>query len=1216
MPVIFISHSSANNAETRALGDWLQAEGAGDLFLDFDPKRGIAAAERWRVALIDAGGRAKAVLFVITPEWLESEECRSELRFALGTQKPLLGVIAGDVSLSAIPSELTAQHQLVNLTKGTQYELFKIAPPPGYEPVEIRFSKEGLETLREGLLKLDLIGLDTPSFNWPAEGFEKETDGSPRSPWRGLQALDEPEAGVFFGRDGSLQRALDRLSELRSAGGRKLLVILGASGSGKSSFLRAGLLPRLRRLSNEYCVLPLVRPEEAVINGSHGFLSSLERLMRETGECVERATLRKEVEAGGGLLWRRLAGIQSATTKGSAESKVPTLILPLDQAEELFLPGAVEAKTFVPVLADTLFNGPEMIVIATIRTDSYAPLQGAEPLCDLQVAFSLPPISQGDYRAAIEGPADRLKAAGRNLTVDPILVDTLVAEATGADALPLLAFTMERLYRDYGGDGIIDTADYDALGRMRGAVEEAAAAAFQHPDKTPRIPADPGQRLRLLHKAFPLLVGINEENGAALRQVAKWDKIPIDARCLIERLINQRLLRSDTDDSGEVIVEVAHEALLRQWPTLTNWLNAEADNLRVIQAVQRAAAEWHDKGRTDVWLSHSSERLLTARQLQAKRAELSSKWGEVEQCYLEACERVEKERFARAARARRWITGLAISAAAIFALFGGVALWQFLIAQERAETAEIARVVALGNEARALNALAEIALERDQPLDALKLGLAAWPREKADPRPQLGAVLQITATALRMRHLELRHNKLIGVQLLKGDRVLSRSLDGTLRLWDLATGDEIGASMRHDSSVLGALISPNGRILSWSTDNTLRIWDPATGDQIGPAMKHDHWVSGAMLLDNDRILSWSRDGTLRQWDLETGAQIGPAVAHEKVVGALLMDDNVILSWSEDATLRRWDLITGEQIGPAMRHDAWVSGALPLKDGRILSWSSGDSTLRLWNPGTGTQIGASMKHDGRINGALLTRDSQILSWSDDSSLRLWDQDTGAQIGPAMKHITRVNGALLTTSGSILSWSLDGTLRLWNPATGAQIGAPLEHGGDINGALLTPNGQILSWSRQGILRLWDPLTRHQIGLAMQFDDLVLGALVTDGGRILAWSQSGAIGLWDPASGTQIGPAMRHDGWVRGARLVAGGRILSWSQDHTVRMWDQETGAQVGPALQHDLFVDGARLMKDGRILSLGRIMPCAYGIRLPVNRSARQCDTMVQYMEPYR
>jgi WD40 repeat protein len=140
-------------------------------------------------------------------------------------------------------------------------------------------------------------------------------------------------------------------------------------------------------------------------------------------------------------------------------------------------------------------------------------------------------------------------------------------------------------------------------------------------------------------------------------------------------------------------------------------------------------------------------------------------------------------------------------------------------------------------------------------------------------------------------------------------------------------------------------------MLSWSEDHTLRLWNVATCEQIGPSMKHGDYVNGALLLENgQRILSWSDDKTLRLWDVVTGEQIGPSMTHgDYVTGALPLENGQrILSWSDDKTLRLWDVVTGEQIGPPMKHEDSVKGALLIGDGqRILSWSE-DGSLQVWD----------------------------------------------------------------------------------------------------------------------------------------------------------------------------------------------------------------------------------------------------------------------------
>ena len=674
---IFISHSSVNNAEALALRDWMVARGWDDLFLDIDPKRGIVAGERWLRALQVAGARAKAVVFLVSKAWLGSQYCKAEFYEATREERPLFGLLVDDTPLGDVPTEMTAVWQLVNLTQGSGFEDFEVLPPPYDAERAVRFSAEGLEVLRNGLVKAGLTSIDTDSFPWPPTGDQT------RAPYRGLVALDRDDAGVFFGREAELVRTLDQLASLRSSGGRRLMVIQGASGAGKSSFLRAGLLPRLARDPRSWLVVDPIRPERAAIGGAAGLVAVLDAAGGALKLQGTRAALAAAIDRGAGGLAAQLAELQDAAMAAlpniaseEAAEKAPTLILPIDQAEELFAADAGdEAARFIAMLGDVLRHGPEMIALATIRTDAYPPLQNAPELKDLQVTAPLPVMGRDGHRAAIEGPARRVTDAGRPLTIAPGLVTKLLDGAKGGDALPLLSFTLEHLYVEHGGDGALDEADYADFGGEEAAITKAVDDAFANPqaqpatDTTPALPAVPAdavQQRRLLRSAFfPWLVSLNEANDAPLRRVALRTDIPEDALPLVERLVYPaRLLRTDVNDAGEPTIEIAHEALLRQWPILQEWLAEEADTLRAVQGVERAADEWDRGARAKVWLVHEGRRLREARRL-ADRKDLKSRFSQKMKDYLAACARHQRN---------RWTTAIAASIA-VFAV-AGAAVWR------------------------------------------------------------------------------------------------------------------------------------------------------------------------------------------------------------------------------------------------------------------------------------------------------------------------------------------------------------------------------------------------------------------------------------------------------------------------------------------------------------------------------------------------------------
>ena len=265
---------------------------------------------------------------------------------------------------------------------------------------------------------------------------------------------------------------------------------------------------------------------------------------------------------------------------GEAKRQPPALMLAIDQAEELFLTEAEEeARPFLTLLRDLLAtDGPAVIVILTIRSDNYERLQQAHELADVhKVPFDLGPMAKGSYAEVIKGPVRRLEGTTRALRIDDALVDALLAdiEAGGAkDALPLLAFTLERLYGEYHGGGHLKLEHYNRLGRVRGSIEAAVERAFKAADTDARIPNDRQDRLILLRRGLiPWLAGIDPDTGAPRRRVARLSEIPEEARPLIDQLVEQRLLSTDVaKHTGERTIEPAHEALLRQWGLLQGWL--------------------------------------------------------------------------------------------------------------------------------------------------------------------------------------------------------------------------------------------------------------------------------------------------------------------------------------------------------------------------------------------------------------------------------------------------------------------------------------------------------------------------------------------------------------------------------------------------------------------------------------------------------------------
>jgi TIR domain len=581
---IFISHSSHNVDRAKEVFSWLTTNGWDDVFLDLDPERGIAAGQRWKDALQKAAQRCEVVLALVSKEWLASGWCKAEIDTArLMGKKIIIALIGADKS--AVPLDLTDE-QWVDLEAG---------------PEEYRRLAAGLR----------LAGLDPSTF-------ELEPG---RRPYPGFAFFDEKDAAIFFGRDGQIVRALDRIRGLARTGVERMLVILGASGSGKSSFLRAGLWPRLNRDDRTWLPLPTIRPERAAVSGSFGLAQALQQKMSEERFATgirkrdlprSRAAIQEFIETNeDGLLkiFDALREIAHEQALDGEDSPSPTIILAVDQGEELFNDdGRSEASRFIEILTRTLKASPaRALMLVAMRSDALPRLQAEQLLAEFpKDTFPLEAMLESSYRAVIEGPARLLKPSP--LKIDPQLTEELLKDVSGQDALPLLAFTLAHLYENYRTDNELNLSDYEKIGRLKGVLATTVTEAFADGAARAELPKNDEGRLALWREAFiPHLAQVNAARQF-VRRIARRDEIPSKAWPLIDRFAERRLLirdrRMEAGTPVEVI-EVAHEALLRQ-PPLSNWLAEDQEFLiwreRLGQA--RMAFEANERG------------LLTGRELQ------------------------------------------------------------------------------------------------------------------------------------------------------------------------------------------------------------------------------------------------------------------------------------------------------------------------------------------------------------------------------------------------------------------------------------------------------------------------------------------------------------------------------------------------------------------------------------------------------------------------
>ena len=605
MSRIFISHHSSDTPAALALAQWLQGQALADTFLDADPDRGLVSGERWLEGLRAAGERCRVVLAMVSAAWLRSAFCLAEYNVARLQCRRVVTVLLQPDLMTQLPATMLADTQVCALAGPGRKQSFSAAWQGAAQRVE--FLEEGLARLARGLKR---AGLTPDHFAWPPP------DDPERAPYRGLASLDGRDAAVFFGRDGEIAACIALLHTMRATPDERVLTLIAGSGSGKSSFLRAGLLPRLRHDDEAFLVLDALRPAGGALSGDTGLAQSLVKAARRLGMPVPwtlgdvSARLANEPDALRALL-DALQQRARAALGPDALPRPPTIVITVDPAEELFAPDAgPEAARLLDLVAAEIHAGSAPLVLFAIRSDHFEALRTAPALLPLKSRLydGLRPLDRAHYKDVITGPAEVHSAAGRPLVLDVDLVDRLLADAAqGADALPLLALALGRLWRDHGDAGRLQLAHYLAFGGLDGIVEREAEQA---------LATDPERRLAqldALRSAFiPWLVNIDPDSGRVVRRRAVLATLPPRSHPAIEALVHRRLLQRDRIDGAET-VEVAHEALLRQWPALAGWIGQARGALAEYRAAEQEALSWQAAGEpgTRLW-QHERQALFHA----------------------------------------------------------------------------------------------------------------------------------------------------------------------------------------------------------------------------------------------------------------------------------------------------------------------------------------------------------------------------------------------------------------------------------------------------------------------------------------------------------------------------------------------------------------------------------------------------------------------------
>jgi WD40 repeat protein len=1003
------------------------------------------------------------------------------------------------------------------------------------------------------------------------------------NPYQGLKPFETTEHEFFYGRETFVDDIVDRLK--RTA----FVPIVGASGSGKSSVVKAGLFPELANNG-----LWEISEFEAGYTPLFTLTSKIEYLFKSIFTTSEGKKLLGSFVSS--PTHEKLSTLLQLLPKDKEDKK---FLLLIDQFEETFTLASREnvdeqekalkdQETFIEIITKT---EEPLHIVTTMRADFLEPCLRFESLNSLIQSYALfiPPLQGQSLRDAIEKPAER-----QGIRVERQLIDRLEEElAKEPGALPLLQFALTKLWESQqlaGGDfKELTLAAYESLGNesfsgLKGALNNHANDVYQYSDWEKKTTERSEVQQDWIRRIFLQLIRPGEGEKDTRQQQPKENLLDIagsvddhkterqELNDLIMELVNARLLVTGEPEqklSGQQleeltpteqqkwaekneVVSLTHEALIDGWLLFSEWRTKYRELLRLRGRIEDQRKIWEEQ--------KCDDNNLLSRGLLAQIKQVT--WKELR---LYISDIATKDFYEKS---RVYVSGQ--------------------------DTAERRRTLELQLQVDATRIERQINLDPAHEVLSAAIQLMGANREHFQNKliGSVPASLRQVVENIFTSSTSYSHKSSVNSVAISRDGlsvVSGGGGDNKLMLWNL-DGTQIGHPFKgHTSSVNSVAISSDGLfIVSGGDDNTVRLWNLDGNPVCPPFEGHKSSIhSVAISPDGLFIASGGDDNTVRLRNLDGNLVCPPFEGHTSSVHSVAFspDGLFIVSGSYDKSVRLWKLDGNPVCPPFEGHTSFVHSVAFSPDGlSIVSGGGGDNTLMLWNL-DGNQISPPFKgHTSSITAVAFNPDGlSIVSSSYDQSVRLWNLD-GDPIGlPFEGHTSSVNSVAFSPDGlSIISGSSDKSVRLWN-LDGNPISLPFKsHTDFIHSVAFSPDGlSIVSGDGNNIVRLWN-LDGDPIGLPFKghTSSVRSVAFSPDGLSIVSGSSDQSVRLWN-LDGNQIGlPFKGHTSSVTTVAFSPDGlSIVSGGGDKTVRLWNLD-GNQIGlPFKGHTDYVNSVAFSPDG-------------------------------------
>lgn len=1033
----------------------------------------------------------------------------------------------------------------------------------GLEPSEEL--QELYADLKRGKIPAELAA--SPLAEAEQEAVKEQPPAAGEAPFKGLEFFDVEDADLFFGREALTAKLVAHLRESR------FLAVVGASGSGKSSVVRAGLVCGLKcgktladgslpPKGSDSWLVHIITPGAHLLEALAASLSRDEESVAATGRLIDDLV---EDERSLHLYTRRQA----------ERHKAGRLLLVVDQFEELFTLCRDESER-AAFIANLVYaakgerSGQTVVVIA-LRADFYAHCSQYPELRLLLAQHQeyIGPMSSEELRRAIEEPALQT-----GWEFQPGLVDLILHDAQGEPgALPLLSHALLETWGRRSGR-MMTLKGYAEAGGVRGAIARTADTVFNHQLNE--------EQQKIARSVFLRLTELGEGTQDTRRRAGFAELVPYpeaveEVQEVLEALAEARLVTLSEESA-----EVAHEALIREWPRLHEWLVQDRQSLLTHRHLTEAAQQWEGLERDEGELyrggrlsqaiewaeGHGEEMNQLEREFVGASQELAERQAAEREAQrqreLEAAQKLAETQARSNRRLRVFAIGLSlVLIAAIVA--ASLAYQQSRRANNEARLSSSRELAAAAVSNQGADPELSLALALEAVSEAQTAGLPV-PREAEEalhaalPASRLKMVLSNQGQPVRAASFTL-----------DGQIIVAGGLDGVVRLWDADTGKEILTINAHQGAVTSLAFDPGGKRFATSgADRKARIWDLESGKQL-LEVQHDIWIAQVTFSpDGKHLATAGWDHVARVWDSSNGKELLTLEGHDNVIfGIAFSPDGKRLAtagWDELVII--WEVGTGEVLS-RLEAGTGLTGTAFSPDGSILAAGGADGKVILWNTNDWSPRPSLAGLSDVVSGLRFNADgTRLATASGDRRVNLWDVDSSELLlvlsgnqGPLMSVDISLDGSRL------ISGSADGTVRVWDLSPGREWLA-LDSLGGAGRITYSPDGSLLAAGTgpEGLVKVWGTATGEEVLSLGQAEDghsswVESTAFSPDGALLATASLDGTARIWDVGNGRLVHTLAGHVGPVYDQDFSPDGRWLATlGADTVVMIWDVATGQRI--------------------------------------------------------